>query len=461
MKRRDVLKSMGALAGAAGVTRLLPGCGDPGDGEPGPGEIRHVVLLMMENRSYDHVLGARGLVEGKPGDGITATMTNPDAQGTPVPLFAPTAEQMCVYDPPHGWGGSHAQWNNGANDGFVTTHQQNVAGDLAPMQYLTREHQPVTWALADEYAVCDRWFCSVMGPTWPNRMYWLAGTSMGMQSNDVPEGGFTAPTVFHRLNEAGVPWRLYYGDLPFVPLLGTRFDVDLSDTLWRIDDFFTDAANGTLPAVSYIDPPFTLADDHPPHHPMLGQEFLAAVYAALASSPQWEHTLLVITYDEHGGFFDHVSPPTTTDERAAEGFDQLGFRVPTIVVGPYVKQGHVSSVVRDHTSALKHLEGLFGLQPLTARVTAAEDLSELIDEDALAAGEARAPIDLPALDLAAWDTDNPMCDGGGLREAPPHDIIEQSDAHPEWTARWDRRDQAHELRGLFRAQIERYRTRQG
>jgi phospholipase C len=457
MKRRDVLKSMGAVAGAAGITRLLPGCGE---GESGPGEIKHVVLVMMENRSYDHVLGARAMLEGKPGDGITASMTNLDAGGAPVALFAPTPQEMCVPDPPHSWGGSHAQWNAGACDGFLTTHQNGAPGDLAPMQYLSREHQPVTWALADEYATCDAWFCSVMGPTWPNRMYWMAGTSMGMQGNDLPEGGFTAPTIYDRLEAAGVDWRIYYGDLPFVPLLGAQVQVDFTDHLWRMEDFFNDCANGTLPPVSYIDPPFTIADDHPPHHPMLGQEFIASVYAALASSPHWESTLLVITYDEHGGFFDHVSPPTVTDDRAAEGFDQLGFRVPTLVVGPYVKKGHVSSVVRDHTSALKHLEGMFGLEPLTTRTSAAEDLSELIDAEALAAGDAREPIELPSLDLDAWMTELPACGGAGSgREAPHHDILEQSDAHPEWTARWDRRDQAHTLRGLFRAQIARYRAR--
>jgi len=150
----------------------------------------------------------------------------------------------------------------------------------------------------------------------------------------------------------------------------------------------------------------------------------------------------VITYDEHGGFYDHVPPPTAPDDHAAEGLDQLGFRVPTLVVGPYVKRAHVSSVVRDHTSALKHLENVFGLEPLTARSSAAADLSELIDDARLAAGDAAAPIALPAVDLAGWQIDE-ACSTTTFKQA--HHILESADAHPEWVARWDRRRQVREL----------------
>ena len=122
---------------------------------------------MFENRSYDHVLGTRGMLEGKPGDGLTAAMTNLDSDGAVVAPWPGTPDTMCVPDPPHGWDASHRQWNAGANDGFVTEQQRDTPGDLGPMQYLSREHQPVTWALADAYATCDRWFASVMGPTWP------------------------------------------------------------------------------------------------------------------------------------------------------------------------------------------------------------------------------------------------------------------------------------------------------
>jgi len=450
MKRRDFLESMSALAGAATVARVLPACG--GDDDDGPGTIDTLVFLMMENRSYDHALGARSMVEGLPGDGLVASMTNPDAKGAPIALWEATPSRMCVPDPAHGWDASHVQFNAGTNDGFVTTQQVDHPGDTAPMQYLTRTHAPISWALADAYASCDRWFASVMGPTWPNRFYWMAGTSMGMTSNELPPDGFTTPTIFGRMDDAGVPWKIYYGDLPFVALLGAQSDVVLEDRLWRIEDFYADAAAGTLPSVVYLDPPFSNADDHPPHHPILAQQFLASVYQALATSPQWERTLLVVTYDEHGGFFDHVPPPTTVDDRAAEGFDQLGFRVPALVIGPYVKAGHVSSVVRDHTSALKHIEQMFGTAPLTARTSAAVDLSELIDEDRLARGEASAPIELPALDIEDWMIDA-SCGSPTLRR-DDHDLLRISSDHPELTARWDRRA---ELAAITRAIRDRAR----
>ena len=249
---------------------------------------------MMENRSYDHWLGARGLVEGLPGDGLVAGMSNlDDRAATPVPIYPVTQDMYCVPDPPHGWDSSHNQFAGGANTGFVTEQELKHPGDVEVMQYMQRADLPVTWALADAYATCDRWFCSVMGPTWPNRMYWMAATSMGMQSNDLPMNGFTAPTIFDRLDAAGVDFAIYYGDLPFIGLLGSGVKVSLDGRLRRMKQFYADAAAGNLPSVVYLDPPFAFGDDHPPHHPIYGQQLLASVYNALASSPHWERCLLV------------------------------------------------------------------------------------------------------------------------------------------------------------------------
>src|SRR5262249_39760005 len=156
--------------------------------------------------------------------------------------------------------------------------------------------------------------------------------------------------------------------------------------LHTIKEFFDDAKNGKLPAVTFVDPNFGRNDDHPPCHPVFGQQFIASVYAALAASPLWNQLLFVVTYDENGGYFDHVAPPKAPDDRAREGFDQLGFRVPAVIAGPYVKSGHVSSTVRDHTSIIAHIRGMFNLPPLTARDAAANDLSDLLDEKRLAAG---------------------------------------------------------------------------
>jgi phospholipase C len=459
MKRRDALKTLGGLAGAAGMARLLPGCS--GGGEPErPVGITNYVYLMMENRTYDAVLGARAL-EGLPGDGLRPGFSNPDLAGTSVASFAATVDRgtsvatVCDPDPPHAWTPSHNAFNGGAMDGFLREHQKRHGNSLTaiePMKYLTRAHSPITWALADAYTSCDRWFASVMGPTLPNRAFWHTGTSFGLNNNNAVLNAFSSvpvPTIYNRLVERGVDWAYYYGNLAVAALLASPgpYQLDIGpndgtgnvrrfgDARFGAGQFFKDAAAGKLPPVSYIDPSFGLNDDHPPAHPILGQELIAAVYTALAKSPQWNNVLLVITYDEHGGYFDHVPPPLTTDDTlerfGVDGFRQLGFRVPALVVGPYVKQGHVSSVPYDHTSALKQLQSHFELDPLTARVTAANDLMDCIDMDRLARGEPAPPIDLPLLDSLEWPIDHASCRGAS--GIPPEDLTaEEDDTLESW-----------------------------
>jgi phospholipase C len=315
------------------------------------------------------------------------------------------------------------------------------------MQYLTRHELPTTWALADEYASADRWFCSVMGPTFPNRYYWHTASSGGLMSNILPpQGGFPFPSIYNRLHDKGINWAYYHGSISFVSLIANLPDV--ADHVFQFTDFLDDAAAGKLPPVVYIDPFFNNNDDHPPVHPINGQELIAAVYTALARSPQWKNCMLVVTYDENGGFFDHVAPPKTVDDRAAQGFDQLGFRVPTVVAGPYVKQGHVSSVVYDHTSALRHLEKAFDLEPLNQRTMAANDLSDFIDMDRLARFDPRPPITLPSIDLSQWPQDPVACAGGMLRE--DHPIIAFADANPELVKDFDLRPHIPEYRRAIR-----------
>jgi phospholipase C len=432
MRRRDALKTIGGLAGAATMARILPACGGGSD-DVG---ITTFVYMMMENRTYDHVFGARKLM-GMPGDGLTAGMTYPDLGGNQVPLFVPdTDARLCVpADPPHGWDASHEQWNNGAMDGFLRVHQEEHPGDLDALQYLTRREMPVSWALADAYTTCDRWFASVMGPTLPNRAYWHAATSLGLKANqevlDAFGSGIPVPSIYNRLVDKGLEWRYYFGNLPVVSLIanGGPYHLDigpsdgtgrvrrLGDPLEGVGPFFKDCAEGNLPPVVYIDPTFGENDDHPPVHPILGQELIRSIYNALAASPQWKNIMLVITYDEHGGFFDHVAPPKTVDERPE--FEQCGFRVPTIVAGPYVKQNYVSSVQYDHTSALKHLQTHFGLEPLNQRMNMANDLMDCIDLDRLAAGEPADPITLPDVNRYEWPTTDMRCkSSGGFRTEP-------------------------------------------
>jgi phospholipase C len=439
--RRTALKTLGAMAGAAGAGRILPGCGEDSDGrdiQDGSNSqvgILNIVYVMMENRSYDHQLGGRTLL-GLGGDGLVSGMSNPDASGVEIPFFEPALSDaaLCIPDPAHSWTSSHDQFSGGTNRGFVTTHQGLYPTRIDPMQALTRAHAPVLWALADEYTTCDRYFCSVMGPTWPNRMFWHTGTSLGMTSNMVPPTPFET-TLFQRLDAKGIDWRYYYSDLPFVALLGAN----VAGHIGNMEDFLSQAATGTLPSFSYVEPAFGFNDDHPPHHPMAAQQFLAMVYTALATSPQWKNTLLVITYDEHGGFFDHVPPPQVTDERAALGFDQLGFRVPTYIVGPYAKAGYVSNVQLEHCSAVRHVIDHFGLDPINERVTASNDFSDGIDQVALAAGAARDPITVPAIELNESDLSS-ACLGTHKRQL---DLYRFADENPQVFSGLDRR---HKLR---------------
>jgi len=452
MKRRDALKTIGGLAGAASLAKFLPAC----DSDDGPVGITTYVYLMLENRSYDHAFGARS-AEGLPGDGKTTTFPQPDSTGTMVTPYTPvTREASCVLDPPHGWDASHAAFNNGAMDGFLREHQAEHPGSVEAVQFMTREQMPVSWALADAYTTCDRWFCSVMGPTLPNRAYWHAASSFGLKVNNEVLSDFSAgvpiPTIYNRLDDKGVDWAYYFGNLAVVSLLANAgpYQLDLGpndgtghvrrfgDALERGGQFFKDAAAGTLPPVVYIDPTFGENDDHPPVHPILAQELIAAVYTALATSPQWKNCMLVITYDEHGGFYDHVPPPTTTDDTLAkfgiDGFQQMGFRVPTMVIGPYVKQSYVSSVTYDHTSALKHLQNTFGLETLNPRMDAANDLTDCIDLERLAAGDWAPPVEIPMVDRYAWPTTDARCmSSGGFREIDP--ISEWATANPGKFAR--------------------------
>ncbi|MCX5742883.1 MAG: phosphoesterase [Proteobacteria bacterium] len=453
MNRRDALKTIGGLAGAASLARVLPGCGD--DGPPAVTGITTYVYMMMENRSYDHWFGARKLVEGKPGDGLTATMTIPDLANQPVAPWEPTQNQECDIDPPHDWDAQHASFNSGACDGFVKQHQMTHASGTAiePMQYVTREQVPVSYALADAYAVADRWFCSVMGPTWPNRFYWHTGSSRGIKANVLPTGGggISGPSIYHLLEAKGVDWAYYYGNIPVVSLVA---DLNIDGHVRRMKEFFLDAKAGTLPPVVYIDPAFGENDDHPPSHPINGQELIASVYQALATSPQWNNIMFVLTYDENGGFFDHVPPPTSADDFAADGFDQLGFRVPTLVMGPYVKEGYVSSVPLDHTSALKHLINVFELDPtaLGKRTSAATDLTDFIDQERLANVDPRPPIEIPVVDVTAWPM-GPGCVGEAIRVAAPHPMVELADQHPERIAGLDLRGEIADYRAAIRASL--------
>ncbi len=369
----------GGGAGAAGSSGSNSGGAGGSGGTPEDllQSVDHFVVLMMENRSFDHYFGSLKLVEGREVDGLDGTESNLDSSGNPY-VVSPAISSVTLEDPPHSWNRSHAQWNDGANDGFVTEYEDRGAPDLAEvMRYYVRDQLPVHYAMADNYVVCDRWFSSVMAGTWPNRFYLHLATARGRMSNDAIE---KTRSVFDALNDAGVSNKYYFSDLP------TPFTYGAGASFPKVEtEFFDDAANGTLPSFSMIDPVFGALnmmgrnDDHPPADVNAGQAFIATIHNALAASPQWNKTMLIITYDEHGGFYDHVSPPTTTDELPE--FRQLGFRVPTVIAGPMVKQGAIDSTMLDHVSVISTVTKRFGLEPLNTRVEDTNDFSSVIDPE--------------------------------------------------------------------------------
>ncbi len=450
--RRRALQGLGAAALAGGAA-----C-EPTDEAPrtdGTLEeaIDTVVFLMMENRTFDHYFGAYSLVEGRADvDGLTEDMSNPTRDGTPV--FVHPADRDCIPDPPHGWADTHTQWGDGANDGFVREHEDRHGPDEAHrvMGFWDREMLPASYALADEYALCQRWFCSVLSSTWPNRFYSLMASSFGEHGNDPPDFG-GAPSIFDRLHDAGIPYGGYFGNVGFAGLVP---DARANGTFEEMDFFWGHAERGILPPATVIDPIFGRNDDHPPAHPLAGQVLINSVYRALAASPQWERMLLVITYDEHGGFFDHVPPPETADPYAE--FTRMGFRVPTVVAGPYVKQ-MVSDTVYDHTSWLAFLERRFGLEPLNERDAAANDLTDLLDWDRIAALDPRPPLDLPVIEADDDVLYRPECSsiGGGGRDLAPvtgqPELEAYLDALPE-RPDWDQRHRTDAIYEQFLRRAE-------
>jgi len=368
--------------------------------------IDTIVFVMMENRSFDHYFGALSLDEGRSDvDGLLASHTNAKSDGT---IVAPhKADLACILDPPHGWSSSRRQWAEGQNSGFVTEHEARHGLDEASrvLGYWDRATLPFAYGALDGGAVCQQWYASVMGPTWPNRYYSLLGTSNGNTSNDpIPD---ELPTIFERVFRSGRTYANYYGNIPFAALCArvTIEDPEYMD----MERFYDDAASGSLANLVWIDPLYGRSDDHPPAHPLAGQVFLQSIYRALAESPQWERSLLVITYDEHGGFYDHVSPPTVADTFAETGFDRLGFRVPAQILGPWVKQGHVSDTIYDHTSMMRTLTALWDLEPIGSRTEGVNDLLDVIDMERIESGTPAPPVELAPIEASDDELFAPSC----------------------------------------------------
>jgi len=360
--------------------------------------IETVVCVMMENRSFDHYFASLKIDEGRTDVlAMTQETYNEDEEGNKY--YPKLADRLCVEDPPHGFGAGVTQFGDGDNSGFVKAHLAGGHGDGSRhgetvMDYLNREQLPFLYNLSDDFTLCQRWFSSVRGPTWPNRWYLHGAQSNGETGNNFG-GTYDFDMIYDRLVEKGLTFRYYYTDLPFL-ILSEGFRTRHKGMMRPIQEFYQDAENGELPNYCMVDPGFNLNDDHPPHHPSLGQQFASTVYHALGASPQWERSMFFITYDEGGGFFDHVPPPTVEDRHSDKGLGGLGFRVPSVVAGPYVKK-QVSGVQYDHCSVLAFLEWHYDLEPLTERDAQANNFVEdVLDPDRIRRKKPReAPVYSP------------------------------------------------------------------
>lgn len=373
-------------------------------------EIDHIVVLMLENRSFDHMLGYLSLPPAQGGkgrtdvDGLTGDETNDDENGTTFPVQR-MASPIMNGDPCHDWECVEEQLS-GDNGGFLRNYEKEVASNAESiLHYFIGADVPVFDHLAKEFCVCDRWFCSLPGPTQPNRAYALAGTSDHRKENISPKQllmgeGFEGRTIFEMLPD-DVSWKFYSHDIASLRFFN-KFRIKLVPNIDKITKFFNDASAGTLPNVSFIDPDFGIAvfagppnDDHPPHDIRHCQNLVSSVYNALLASPNWSKTLFVITYDEHGGFYDHVAPGKFTAADDDPEFRKYGVRVPAIIISPWVAKGvaygssthglGANDVVFDHTSILRTILQRFctnngAVPPMTARVDAAKDLSTLLTE---------------------------------------------------------------------------------
>jgi phospholipase C len=350
-------------------------------------KVDHIVVLMMENRSFDHMLGYLSLEGGRGDvDGLREGLAN-EHQGRTYPVHH-LGTTVIAEDPDHSASSVDVQIGGGNMDGFAASYAATLQSleaqdaDPAPiMGYYRGADVPVYDHLASEFAVCDRWFSSVPGATWPNRLYALCGRAAGSRDgrpHNLPPL-YNQPSFVRHLDAHGISWRWYSSDvgslrmadqvyclghhdrfayftktgLPWKAKLNVRVQADAAT-------FLEDAAAGTLPSVSWIDPAFgnfnplglQQNDDHPPADLTDGQDLVLAVYHAVATGPQWDKTLLIIFYDEHGGFYDHVPPPEAADDDP-KMFGRYGVRVPALIVSPWVQPRSVSKTLFDHTSIIK------------------------------------------------------------------------------------------------------------
>jgi phospholipase C len=414
--RRELLKLGAATTFAELVSLALHGCGGTSI-TPAPvptacsklTDIEHVVILIQENRSFDHYFGSYRGVRGFSDQSMAFQQPDPanttiSPVGTLLPfhLDTSTTNAACTHDISHDWVPQHQSWHSGAMDGFVSSRLSiNSSDAVLSMGYYARADIPYYYALADGFTICDNYFCSVMGPTDPNRLYTMAASLDPDGKNGGPilqtivanrsamYGRLTYTTMPEQLQARGISWKVYSS--PDETILGGILSDNVLSYFKNFQDpasvlhqnafgpqfpldFLADVASGNLPQVSWL-VGSVLTSDHPPSPSVFGENTISLVVSALAANPaQWAKTLLIVTYDENGGFFDHVAPvtapagtpgefvtapavpdPTVIGSPAITGPIGLGFRVPALLVSPFTRGGFVSSDLFDHTSVLRFL----------------------------------------------------------------------------------------------------------
>ena len=436
--RREFLERTAYTAGMAGLAAALPAgtiLAEAADaaarrsGLPSPRNlpIDHFVVLMMENRSFDHYFG------WVPGADAVQDQSYTDPSGASVPTrhFSTLGSGGMEYkgcghpDPGHGWDSGRAQLLGG----FLAPDSGN---DEFALTYFNQGELGFIHEAARNYTLYDRFFCSLLASTWPNRYYKWSGQSGGLKNNDPPAGtvGNQWETIFDRGLAHGLSARYYASDLPFSAVWGAR------GATWTnpITRYYADCAAGTLPNISFVDPPFRdggggdglSADEHPLGDVRLGQAFMADVVNAFVKSPCYRRGALFVLYDEWGGFFDHVTPPHVADDRASanlyEDFGQMGFRIPALAVSPYARGRRtkrsgfrVDHGLYGHESVLKLISYRFGLGDLTLRQAQSRNIGLSFDWD-------RADFDTPALPDPPEVATAPCALGGG-------DVLDSQAAH--------------------------------
>ncbi len=358
--------------------------------------LDHFIFVVQENRSFDQYFQAFTPAPGTTIDVAPPGWTVLGPHGRPMAPFA--MEHPCQADPPHDWASVLRSWSGGKMDGFALVGGREAVGFYHP-HVLEYYH-----ALARAFALSDRHFADFLGPTWPNRLFMLSATSFGHADNAPPPRRDFELSLFHQLDAAGISWRVYADGEVFETTMYPALHQRRRDHFRSIAQYVDDAQRGALPALAWVESTYTghdATDEHPPANIELGQKWVRGIVEAAMRGPEWGRTLLILTYDEHGGFFDHVPPPAacvpdphepkTSPRRLAPRFDHYGMRVPLILVSPWSKRGYVSHVPTSHSSLLRLVQARFELPALTRRDANATPPFDLLDLSS------RPRLEVPAL----------------------------------------------------------------